>query len=198
MEKRNYEFVVSKDTPQFGGNIWQGDPCTYAPSVWRYMIERFAVNSVLDVGAGRGHAAHWFHKQGRMVVAMDAEPINVHAAYYPMVQHDITAGPFVCPVDLVCCHEVVEHIEERHIGNLMKTLCNGDVVIISHAVPGQDGHHHVNCQHSEYWIESMERCGFNHMSIDSHRIRALAEIDGAIHLTRSGLVFGRSAEARRG
>lgn len=60
----NYEFVVNENAPHLGGNLWQGDPWTFAPRVWRYMIDRFAVNSVLDIGSGRGHAAHWFHRAG--------------------------------------------------------------------------------------------------------------------------------------
>lgn len=190
-EHRLYEFVVNKDSPHLGGNIWQGDPCTYSPTVWAYMIERFAVNSVLDVGAGRGHAAHWFHNKGCKVIAIDAEPINVKSSHYPIVQHDITAAPFICPVDFVHCQEVVEHIEEQYLGSLMRTLTNGNAVVISHAVPGQHGHHHVNCQNSDYWIAAMDHYGFNHMDVDTYRVRQFAERDGAIHLARSGLVFGR-------
>jgi hypothetical protein len=47
--------------------------------------------------------------------AMDAEPINVRSAHYPIVQHDITAAPFICPVDLVHCQEVVAIDKTREI-----------------------------------------------------------------------------------
>ena len=187
----NYEFVVNKDAPHLGGNLWQGDPWTFAPRVWQYMIDRFAVNSVLDVGSGRGHAAHWFSRNGCCTIAIDAEEQNVASALHPTVMHDITAAPFVCPVDLTHCQEVVEHIAPEHLDSLMRTLCNGDTVIMSHGEPGQAGHSHVNCQPQEYWVKAMLERGFLLLEDDTIRIRHLASGEGAHHLARSGLVFGR-------
>lgn len=187
----SYDFVVNKDSPHLGGNIYQGDPWTFAPRVWRYMLDRFAISSVLDVGSGRGHAANWFYGNDCRVIAMDAEIENVNSAYYPTILHDITRGPLICPVDLVHCQEVVEHIEEEHLDKLMSTLCNGNVIIMSHATPGQDGHHHVNCQPTEYWVDAMKAKRFALLDDDTVRIRKYAEGEGAHHLARSGLVFGR-------
>lgn len=188
----NYEFVVNENAPHLGGNLWQGDPWTFSPRVWRYMLERFAINSVLDVGSGRGHAAHWFQSNNCITIAIDAEEKNVASALYPTVMHDITAAPFICPVDLTHCQEVVEHIPPQSLDNLMRTLCNGDTVIMSHGEPGQAGHHHVNCQPQEYWISAMKDHGFLLLEDDTLRIRKLAESEAAHHLARSGLVFGRS------
>lgn len=187
----NYEFVINENAPHLGGNLWQGDPWTFAPRVWQYMIDRFAVNSVLDVGSGRGHAAHWFHRSGCMTVAIDAEERNVASALYPTVMHDIAAAPFICPVDLAHCQEVVEHIPPQYLGNLMQTLCNGDTVIMSHGEPGQAGHNHVNLQLQGYWIEEFDKRGFALLEDDTIRIRKLAAGEAAHHLARSGLVFGR-------
>ena len=187
----NYEFVINENAPHLGGNLWQGDPWTFAPRVWRYMIDRFAVNSVLDVGSGRGHAAHWFFRNGCCAIAIDAEEKNVASALHPTVMHDITAAPFICPVDLTHCQEVVEHIAPEYLDNLMQTLCNGDTVIMSHGEPGQAGHNHVNLQLQGYWIEEFDKRGFALLEDDTIRIRKLAEGEAAHHLARSGLVFGR-------
>jgi hypothetical protein len=73
----------------------------------------------------------------------------------PIAQHDILAAPYVMPVDVVWSCEVAEHIVEPKVDNYIDTLCNGRIVAMTHAVPGQPGHHHVNCQPSEYWIEKM-------------------------------------------
>lgn len=187
----NYDFVINSAEPHKGGNLWQGDPWTFAPRAWQYMIDRFVVRAVLDVGSGRGHAAAWFHKQGCMTVAMDAEMGNVTNAYHPTVLHDLTRAPFVCPVDLVHCQEVVEHIDPAFLDNLLVTLCNGSTLIMSHGEPGQTGHHHVNCQPASYWIDVIAKHGLVLLDDDTLRVRKLAEIDGAHHLARSGLVFGR-------
>lgn len=185
-----YEYVVG-ESPQLGGNIWQGDPWTFAPGVWRYMTERFALRTLLDLGSGRGHAAKWFFDHGVQTVAMDAEPINVNTAFYPTVQHDLRNGPFICPVDAVHCQEVVEHIEQEYLMHLLHTLANGNVVIMTHADPGQQGHHHVNCQTQGYWVESLESVGFSLLPDDTMRVRSIAAGEGANHLARSGLVFAR-------
>lgn len=42
--------MVSQEAPHLGGNIAEGDPFTFAPKVWDYLIKRFAVRSVLDLG----------------------------------------------------------------------------------------------------------------------------------------------------
>jgi hypothetical protein len=60
---------------------------------------------------------------------------------------------------------------------------------MSHAVPGQTGHHHVNCQPSEYWVDQLGRHGCALLAEDSRRVRALGERDGAIYLAHTGLVF---------
>lgn len=187
-----YDFVTNAQMPHVGGNIWQGDPATHAPRVWAYMVERFGARSVLDLGSGRGHAAAWFHRRGLQVVAVDGDPGNARAALHPTVIHDISTGPLRCPVDLVHCQEVVEHISEAHLPHLMDTLTSGEVVVMSHAMPDQPGYHHVNCQPSEYWIAQFAARRFNHLTIDTDRIRRLAAQEEAFHLARSGLVFARA------
>jgi SAM-dependent methyltransferase len=186
-----YDFVSQKDAPHVGGNIWQGDPWTFSPTVWRYVIDRFGVRSVLDVGSGRGHAARWFHASGLPVVAIDGSHSNVRSALHPTVLHDLTAAEFVCPVDLVHCQEVVEHIPEVALQKLLRTLANGEVIVMSHAEPGQAGYHHVNLQPPEYWIAQVCNHGYSFLDIDTARVRAYARQDGAEHLARSGLVFAR-------
>jgi hypothetical protein len=44
----------------------------------------------------------------------------------------------------------------------MKTFEKCKVVAMTHAVPGQPGYHHVNCQPAEYWIKKLEGIGFKY------------------------------------
>lgn len=188
----DYDFVSEAHAPHVGGNIWQGDPLTFAPTVWRYMLDRFAARTVLDVGSGRGHAARWFHAAGCAVVAVDASAVNVKHALHPTIHHDLTFGSVNCPVDLVHCQEVAEHIPEASLSNFLRTLANGNTVVMSHAEPGQVGYHHVNLQSADYWIAHMVSYGYRFLDIDTARVRAYAGVDGADHLARSGLVFARA------
>src|SRR6476469_8966838 len=62
---------------------------------------------------------------------------NVEVSLYPALQHDLTKGPVFTRVDLVRCQEVVEHIEERYLGNLPESFATGKYVPMTHAQPGQ-------------------------------------------------------------
>jgi hypothetical protein len=92
-------------------------------------------------------------------------------------------------VDLVHCQEVAEHIEEQYLENLMASMLCGKIILMTHAMPGQVGHHHVNLQPPEYWIQHFESRGGTLLAEDTRRVRALAEKDGAGYMKRSGMVF---------
>lgn len=181
--------AVDADAPHLGGNVIEGDPFTHSPSVWDYLIQRFALRSVLDLGSGRGYAARWFHRAGMEVIAVEGLRENCEKAVYPTLQTDLTRGSVVCRVDLVHCQEVVEHIEERYLEHLLASLTCGRYIVMTHAVPGQGGHHHVNEQPTEYWIQHLKRHGCEVLVEDSNRIRTLAARDGAKYLAQTGIVL---------
>ncbi|MEI6558615.1 MAG: methyltransferase domain-containing protein [Rhodospirillaceae bacterium] len=172
-----------------GGNIIEGDPFTFCPLVWRYLIDRFAVRSVLDLGSGLGFAARWFFNQGVATCAVDGLRENVRNAVYPTVLCDLTTDSVHTSVDLVHCQEVVEHIEEKYIDNLMKSLMCGRFAVITHALPDQGGYHHVNEKPIEYWVHQFTSRGYGVLIEDSNRIRRIAAQEGARYMAASGLVF---------
>lgn len=188
-----YTFVDSPNEPHLGGNIAEGDPLTFSPTVWDYLIDRFAVRSMLDLGSGFGYAAQYFHRKGVQTIAVDGMAGNVAGAVFPTVLVDLTKQPVVCAVDLVHCQEVVEHIAPEYVNNVVQSLACGRFVVMSHAEPNQPGFHHVNCQTWEYWVEKMEAAGMHLLPVDTDRVRAFAGEDGAGHMARSGLVFARKA-----
>ena len=85
-------------------------------------------------------------------------------------------------VDLVHCQEVVEHIEERYLDNLLESMCAGRFILMTNALPGQGGHHHVNEQPTEYWIHHLAERGCQVMVEDTKRVRKLA--------ARAGMIVG--------
>jgi SAM-dependent methyltransferase len=172
-----------------GGNLVEGDALTFAPRAFDYLVDRFAVASVLDLGSGLGHAARYFKKRGCDVLAVDGLAVNVKQALYPTVQIDLTRQPVLTRVDLVHCQEVVEHIEEAFLENLLSSLVTGRIIVMTNALPGQDGYHHVNCQPTEYWVNHLASRGCTVLAEDTRRVRKLAEADGALYLARTGLVL---------
>ena len=44
--------------------VKDGDSATYAPNLWRWLVDVLGVESVIDVGCGEGHAAAFFCGHG--------------------------------------------------------------------------------------------------------------------------------------
>ena len=172
-----------------GGNLHHGDSLTITPVLWQALIDRFAPRSMLDVGAGEGHTLAFFHRNGVIAHGIDRLEQNVAMSRFPIALHDLTTGPYVYPCDLVYCVEVVEHIEEKYIDHLFDTLTNASIVVISHALPGQKGHHHVNIQPERYWLEKFANRRYR-LAEDNIYFRDLArqEKPGS-YFSQSGLVL---------
>lgn len=172
-----------------------GDPRCWFPDLWAWLCVRFDVRTVLDVGCGEGHAVEWFGRHVRFAAGLDGLWWNVDRARkrgVTILEHDITRHPFVSLTryDLVWCCEVVEHIHPDHLDNLLTTLANGRVIAMTHALPGQDGHHHVNCQDSDYWIRHIEARGYRTLVDETNYGRSLCP-HGYFGL--SGLIFEKVA-----
>jgi len=181
--------AIDSEASHLGGNIVEGDPYTHAPSVWDYLLKRFAVESVLDLGAGRAYSSSYFHRAGAKVIAVDGMRENCANSLFPSIQIDLTKTSVYCKVDLVHCQEVVEHIEERYLENLLNSLTCGKFIVMTNALPGQGGYHHVNEQPTEYWVKHLKRYNCDLLIEDSTRIRQLAKLDGAKYLAETGIVL---------
>jgi len=183
--------VVDAERHDLGGNIRHGDVSTFIPNFWRYMIDRFAIRSMLDVGCGEGHAVKFFYKNGVAAHGIDGLRSNVERAVFPIALHDLLERPYVMPVDFVWSCEVAEHILPEKVGNYLDTLANGMVIAMTHALPDQGGHHHVNCQPDEYWIELLQARGYQ-LERSQPIYRQIAQREGTPNFfAQSGLVFCR-------
>ena len=177
--------------PDLGGNIVYGDENTWAPKLWRYLRDRFAIRSMLDVGCGEGHAVDFFQRMGVYAHGIDGLMSNVHRAVIPIAHHDLLTGPYVMPVDFVWSCEVAEHIDPAKVWNYTATLANAKVIAMTHAVPGQGGHHHVNCQPADYWVEKMRGHGYS-IYHGNEMLRQLSSRDETWnYFQKTGLLFIR-------
>ena len=180
---RNYNGITELKDSYLGGNAYEGDPYSFAPSVWQYLIDRFQIETVMDLGSGRGYSANFFFKKGLKVIAVDGMRENCFDNLYPTVQVDLTKDKVVSSVDLVFCQELVEHIEEKYLDNLLESLACGKFIVMTNALPGQGGHHHVNEQPTQYWIDHLSRKGYRVLEEDTTRVRKLARDEGAVYLS---------------
>ena len=157
--------VPVEDSHLGGAPMKAPDTATFLPDVWDYLIEKYQVESVLDVGAGAGWSTKWFTDRGIYTLGVEGwkEALEKSQCRANIVEHDYSSGPFVPSMllDLAWCAGFVEHIEEEFIPNFMASFRACRYVCLTHAEPGQPGYHHVNCQPTQYWIQKMNEFGFD-------------------------------------
>jgi len=181
--------VVDEARTDLGGNCRHGDPLSTTPALWSGLIDRFAPASMLDIGCGEGQVLSYFMRRGVIAHGIDGLEQSQRSVRHPFAIHDLTKAAYYYPCDLVYCVEVVEHIEERYLDYLLDTLANAPVVAMTHAQPGQPGHHHVNLKLESYWIEAMRGRGY-HLLPENQRYRDIAATDDpGAYFARTGLVF---------
>lgn len=147
-----------------GGYIQGGHHSTFCPNLWSWIVRKYRIQSVLDVGCGEGHSTKFFRDLGCDVLGVDGCQKAIDDSVIPdhMVKHDFCDGPFLPgrSFDLIWSCEFLEHVEPRYVGNILDTFrCATKLALVTHALPQQPGHHHVNCKRSSYWIDLFGRIG---------------------------------------
>jgi SAM-dependent methyltransferase len=168
-----------------------GDPNTYATEVWDWMINN-GIKSVIDVGCGEGHSTNYFLKKGIKCIGVEGgeNAYNNSKVKEHIFLHDYVDGPFITETyyDAIWSCEFVEHVDEQYVNNFLETFKCGNNIFMTHALPGQEGYHHVNCKDSSYWIEKIENIGFKYNDIISRKLRNLTD---KLHVKNTLLVFNR-------
>lgn len=194
--------ITDPDKPWLGGNIKGGDEMTYFPELWQFLIDFYEPRSILDIGCGEGHLMKFFNDRFIDVKGIDGMPENKENAdpsiKGKIIVHDYSKG--VCLItsekhlhtDLVISCEFVEHVEEAHMFNFMHDFSRGDVIVMTHALPHQDGYHHVNCKESAYWAEIVEKLGYHFLSSITRDAYELAVKYNKV-LWKTVLIFERDA-----
>ena len=156
----------------------------------QWAIDQFGVRSMLDVGCGPGGMVELAESMGLDACGIDGDHTVDRYDDSKFVIHDFTKGP--APIDrsydLCWSVEFVEHVYERYVPNFARNMAQCQWMIMSHAKPGQTGYHHVNCQSSEYWIESLKEYGFRY-DADLTRDMRKASTAQKKFVKKSGLVF---------
>ena len=190
------------DPEHVGGFLSGGDPATWCPTLWQWLVQHYGIRSVLDIGCGEGHSTRFFQELGCDVLGVDGSAEAIRNTVVPgrVVLHDFTTGPFLPGrrFDMVWSSEFVEHVDPVYLDNVLQSLTSAErLIAMTHAFPGQPGHHHVNCQRNAYWIRHVESRGFTCLVNETTVARATAFEDypSFNHFARSGLLFVRNAEA---
>ncbi len=163
-----------------------GDPNGWYPDLWGWLIEAQGVRSIIDVGCGSGDTVDFFDAQGCDAIGIEGIPQQ----HPRVIEHDYTLGEYAPQGrwDLAWSCEFVEHVEERFLPNFLGTFAAADLVLMTHAVPGQRGYHHVNCRDDDYWIAQLATIGHVYDAGLTKTTRALTHG----YFARAGLAFRRS------
>src|SRR5262249_5099772 len=150
-------------------------------------------------------STRFFHDLGCRVLGLEGciQAIEHSALPDRMLHHDFCDGPMRGDdkFDMVWSCEFLEHVDRRFVPNILQTFAHAQkLILVTHAFPGQeDGHHHVNCQPTSYWIRQMETIGFRCDAGLTRLARTvtLQDYTGVNHFARSGLVFVRTDDVRQ-
>ena len=163
---------------------------TWCPLVWKHLVSHYNVQSILDMGCGPGVAIQYFNTICPEVLGIEGDPDATQCSEVAsqIVLHDYTTGPYHPPhrFDLGWSAEFVEHVEEKYIDNFLTTFSYCNIIAMTHAVPGQWGYHHVNCQKGEYWITALSKLGFQVLMKESLRLRRMTR---ATYVASTVLLF---------
>lgn len=174
-----------------GGCYLGGDPGTYYPRMWEYLVKEYKLESVLDIGCGAGHSSKFFADNGCEVVGVDGSIGAMESFLLPgqFILNDYEEGSAITEknieidgdqdevFDLCWSCEFVEHVWEKYSQNFINDFAKCKYLAMTFAGPGQGGYHHVNLQPAEYWIEVMEKNGFTYLSEETEKLRGLCKED---------------------
>lgn len=164
-----------------GGFFDNGDAGTYYPYMWSYIIKNYNIKTVLDIGCGRGDSCLYFKSLNCDVNGVDGSKEAQKLSLIPdnFILNDYTAGSAIDAkkFDLVWSCEFVEHVEEKYMNNFLKDFKKGKYLAITFAGLNQPGHHHVNCNTKEYWIDIMEKNGFHFLNEETEKLIEYAKLD---------------------
>lgn len=131
-----------------------------------FLTPLLGVNSVLDVGCGRGAwLREWKNSGVGVAQGVDGPYVRRDSLLIPAV--DFTAVDLSSAFDLerrydlVSSLEVAEHLpracSETFVASLVR---HGDLVLFSAATPGQGGENHINERPLSFWQEVFRASGY--------------------------------------
>lgn len=147
--------------------------------------ELVSIESVIDIGCGRGAWLRHFLAQGtRIIAGYDGNYVDRSSLLIPLDDFHVVdlTSPELIPgrYSLAVCLEVAEHLPRSRATSLVSNLCAlAPAILFSAAVPGQGGTNHINEQWPFFWerlftdngyvkLDPIRRQVFAHPSVATH------------------------------
>ena len=147
--------------------------------------ERHELATVFDIGCGDGSYVNYLNKTAVLAIGVDGNP------HTPEISKDEDGCNFCGVFDLteslvhrmkrfglILSLEVGEHIPVEHEGMFLRNVVKyaNDWIILSWAIPGQNGDGHVNCRSNQYIIEQMLELKYAFVPQETAILREAAEL----------------------
>ncbi len=139
-----------------------------------YIMSTFDIKSMIDIGCGPGGMVELALDKGLTVRGVDGDfKVERSNKIKDRIDiHDFAKGPYVTDkFHLGWCVEFVEHIDKPFMPNFLEVFKQCKYIAMTHALPNQPGHHHVNCMPFEYWLGVMEAIGFKLLVEETNKMR---------------------------
>ena len=136
-----------------------------------FLAAEVGAKTYLDIGCGPGGQLEIATHLGLKGLGIDGDHTLEYNSDLTVQIHDFSSGPLdkddmiYVPksgyFDIGWTVEFLEHVDEEFIPNFMKPLTLCKYVVMTHAIPGLGGHHHVNERHFDYWESVFKEYGFS-------------------------------------
>jgi hypothetical protein len=144
---------------------------------------------ITDFGCGRGTYLRYLHDRGyENLHGVEGEALPFFE-FSDISVRDLTQPFQLDDIGHSICIEVGEHIPQEFADQFIKNIANNTSrkLIISWAIPGQDGIGHVNCKHNVWVIDRFEALGFKLDAEDTIEIRQ--HVDNNMSYLRNTLMI---------
>lgn len=159
-----------------------------------WAIHYLDVKSMLDIGCGPGGMVELANSMGVDAFGIDGDYTLQRYNESKFLIHDFQTGP--APItkqyDLGWSVEFVEHVYEKYIPHYVQAMQKCKYLIMTYAPPGHGGHHHVNENTEQYWIDTLQKYGFTYDPVLTNQMRNASTMGTKKKhrfLQRTGLLF---------
>lgn len=160
------------------------------PGVLDYFWNHHNCRSLIDIGCGPGGQVELALEKGWTAHGVDGDYTLERSFDCEIVDFTKQKLSTNRQHDLAWCVEFLEHVEEQYIENYIPGLYSAKFCVVTHALPGEPGHHHVNCQTNEYWIEKFAEYGMKYDAELTNAVRQASTMKRDF-IRRRGLAFIR-------
>lgn len=153
-------------------NVCHSDEATL-----NYMIGKFGIKSMYDVGCGLGCMVKLGKSKGLDAVGIDGDFTINYPENITIIVTDFTKVALSChPKDMAWSCEFLEHIEERFMDNYFSVFRQTKVVVCTFCDIQGVGHHHVNVKNQQYWDDEFKKRGFTKDQESTNDIRKISSM----------------------